>query len=370
MKEVVVNVNETRTGSFNLGASYNTSMGVTGNITLNERNFDIMRWPTSLDDFRYGRAFRGAGQEFQIQASPGTQYQRYSATWRDPYLFDTPFGLTVSDYYFQRTYVEYNEHRYGARVTLDRRLDPIWRVAAGVRAEGVNINGVPWGAPFTIAKDQGGHFLVGMRPSITRDTRDSYIYPTNGSVMDMAFEQVMGSYTFPVGTFEFSKFFSSKYLAREDGSGKHVLCLRTQMAVTDENAPVFERFYAGGIRSFRGFTFRGVGPFDPNTGLATGGTFAWLNTIEYQVPIMANDKFHWAVFCDHGTVEQNFSIKNYRVAVGTGLRLNLPMLGPLPIALDFAVPLNRGPFDHKQPFQISMGLFGGPGNGGGGFGTW
>ncbi|HSQ57258.1 MAG TPA: outer membrane protein assembly factor BamA, partial [Gemmata sp.] len=340
LKDVRVHVHETRTGSFMVGGSYNTNAGVTGNITLNERNFDILRWPTSLDDIRNGRAFRGGGQELRVEAAPGTIFQRYSVTWRQPYLLDTPFGLTVSDYYFQRNYAEYNEHRYGTRVTLDRLLDPIWRASLGMRVEGVDINGIPSWAPFSISKDAGSHFLIGFRPGITRDTRDSYVYPTQGSVVDFGFEQVLGSYTFPVGTFEYSQFLSSKYLARQDGSGRHVLGLRTQVSVAGDNTPVFERFYGGGIRSFRGFTFRGLGPFE--NGLAVGGTFAWLNTIEYQIPIFASDKFHWAFFVDHGTVEQNVSIHNYRVAIGTGLRLNLPMFGPLPLAIDFAVPLNKG----------------------------
>ena len=154
------------------------------------------------------------------------------------------------------------------------------------------------------------------------------------------------------------KFFSSKYLAREDGSGKHVLGLRSQMSVTAGNAPVYERFYGGGIRSFRGFSFRGMGPFENN--LAVGGTFALFNTIYYQIPILANDKVHWAFLVDHGTVERDVSIRNYRVSVGTGIRLNIPALGPLPLALDIAVPVVKGPFDHKQLFNMSVGLFGGP----------
>ena len=44
----------------------------------------------------------------------------------EPYLFDTPFGLTTSGYYYNRAYAEYIEDRYGGRITLDRRLDPIW----------------------------------------------------------------------------------------------------------------------------------------------------------------------------------------------------------------------------------------------------
>lgn len=355
-KDVLVRVQETRTGQLMLGGSFNTDAGVTGNISINERNFDILRWPTSLDDFRQGRAFRGAGQEFRIEAAPGTQFQRYSATWREPYLFDTLFGLTVSGYYYNRALAEYTEERYGGRFTIDRRLDPIWRASVATRVEGVGISNIPDGATPAITNDKGTHFLVGMRPGINRDTRDSYIYPTTGSVFDAGFEQVLGDYTFPAGTVEFTKFFSNKWLAREDGSGKHVLGLRTQLAFTGANAPVFERLYGGGIRSFRGFTFRGVGPFE--NGFAVGGTFAWFNTIEYQIPIFANDKFHWAFFVDHGTVERRVQITDYRVSIGTGLRLNIPALGPLPLAIDFAVPLNKGPFDHKQWVNISVGVFG------------
>jgi outer membrane protein assembly complex protein YaeT len=358
LKDIRVKVRETRTGQFMVGGSFNTDAGVTGNITINERNFDICRWPTSLDDFRQGRAFRGAGQELRIEAAPGVQFQRYSVTFREPYLLDTPFGLTTSGYFYQRAFAEYNEDRVGGRFTLDRRLDPIWRTSLSSRVEGVTIGNIPDFATPAITNDRGTHFLLGIRPGITRDTRDSYIYPTTGSVFDVGFEQVLGAYTFPVGTLEYTKFFSTKYLARDDGSGRHVLGLRTQLSVEGTNAPVFERFYGGGIRSFRGFSFRGMGPFE--NGLAVGGTFAWMNTIEYQVPILANDKFHFVVFCDHGTVERRVEIKDYRVTVGAGFRLNIPALGPLPLAVDLGFPLNKGPYDKGQTVNISMGVFGGP----------
>ncbi|MBY0457875.1 MAG: BamA/TamA family outer membrane protein, partial [Gemmataceae bacterium] len=114
-----------------------------------------------------------------------------------------------------------------------------------------------------------------------------------------------------------------------------------------------------------GFTFRGVGPYE-NT-LAVGGTFLFLNSIEYQVPILPSDKAFVVAFLDHGTVERNFEIKDYRVSVGFGLRLSVPALGPLPLAFDFGFPLNKGRYDHRQLFQFSVGLFGSQGRGGGGF---
>lgn len=355
-KDIRVRVKETRTGQFIIGGSVSSDAGLTGNFVLNERNFDITRIPTSWDDFRYGRAFRGAGQELRLEAAPGVQFQRYSLTFREPYLLDTPFGLTTSAYYYNRAFAEYNEDRYGGRVTIDRRLDPIWRASLSTRVEGVNVKDIPDFATDAIARDRGNHFLLGLRAGVTRDTRDSFIYPTRGSVFDAGFEQVLGDYTFPIGTAEFTQFFSSKYLAREDGSGRHVLGFRSQVAVAGTNAPVFERFYGGGIRSFRGFSFRGMGPFE--NGLAVGGTFSFLNTIEYQIPILPNDKMFAVAFVDHGTVERRFEIKDYRVTVGAGLRISVPALGPLPLALDFGIPLNRGRGDIRQVFNFSVGVFG------------
>lgn len=357
-EDIRVHVNETRTGQFMIGGAVNSNNGVSGNIVINERNFDISRVPTSWDDFRYGRAFRGAGQEFRLEAVPATTFQRYTATFREPYLFDTPFGLTNSIYYFQRQYVEYSESRVGDRLTIDRRLDPIWTASASTRVENVNVKNVPWYAPPSIAGDAGSHFLLGLGAGLKRDTRDSFIYPTGGSTLDLRVEQVLGSTAFPIGTAEFTKYFSSQYAQREDGSGKHVLALRSQVAVAGGNAPVYERFYAGGFRSLRGFTFRGVGPNE--VGLFTGGTFSFLNTMEYQIPLDPKDRFHFVTFVDHGTVESNVAIKNYRVAAGFGFRVAVPALGPLPIAFDFAFPLNKAPWDNTQIFSFYVGLFGGP----------
>ncbi len=355
-KDIRVRVRETRTGQFILGGSVNSDAGLTGNIALNERNFDLFRLPTSWDDFRYGRAFRGGGQELRIEAAPGTNFQRYSVTFREPYLFDTPFGLTTSAYYFNRAFAEYNEDRYGGRITLDRALDPIWRASLSTRIEGVNVKDVPFFATPAITDDRGEHFVLGLRAGINRDTRDSFIYPTKGNVFDAGFEQVLGSYTFPIGTAEFTQFFSSRHLAREDGSGRHVLGVRTQVAVAGTNAPVFERFYAGGIRSFRGFTFRGVGPAENN--LSIGGTFSFLNTIEYQVPILPNDKMFLVAFVDHGTVERKFEIRDYRLSVGVGARVSVPALGPMPLAFDFAFPIIKANGDNRQLFNFSVGVFG------------
>ncbi|MCZ2341183.1 MAG: outer membrane protein assembly factor BamA [Bacteroidales bacterium] len=355
-KDIRVRVKETRTGMVALTANVNSDAGVNGSVTVNQRNFDITRLPTSFDDLWAGRAFRGGGQELRLEAMPGTIFQRYSLTFREPYLFDSRFGLTASGYYFNRAFAEYNEDRYGGRFTLDYRLDnPIWRVNASTRIEGVNVKDIPYWATPAITDDAGQSTILGVGTGLTRDTRDSYLLPTTGSVVDLKYEQVFGSYDFPIGTAEASLF--RTLYQRKDGSGKHIVAARTQLGVTTSEAPVFERFYAGGFRSLRGFQFRGVGPFENY--LNVGGTFSFLNSVEYQLPVMANDRLYLVGFVDHGTVEQDVRVTDYRVSVGFGARIVVPALGPLPIALDFAFPLVKGPYDNERLFSFYVGWFGG-----------
>jgi outer membrane protein insertion porin family len=62
-------------------------------------------------------------------------------------------------------------------------------------------------------------------------------------------------------------------------------------------------------------------------------------------------------FLDSGTVESKISIHDYRVAAGFGLRITVPMLGPVPIALDFGFPIAKAQTDRTQLFSFWVGLY-------------
>ncbi len=356
-KDLVVKVKETRTGMVGLQVGVNSNAGLNGTLAINQRNFDITKFPRNFDELIGGNSFRGGGQEFRIQAMPGTQFSRYEMTWREPFLFDSKYGLTTSFYYADRQYTEYTEGRYGGRFTLDYRFDnaQTWHASLASRVEGVNLKNIPNFATPAITDYAGQHFQVGLRGGINRDTRDSFLMPSSGSVIDLGYEQIFGDYSFPIGTAEATKFWTV-HQAR-DGGWKGVVAARTQVSATTSNAPVYERFFAGGFRSLRGFAFRGVGPFE-NT-LNVGGSFAFLNTLEYQIPLVANEKLRFVTFVDHGTVDSRASFDNYRVAVGLGLRIQVPAFGPLPIALDFGFPVKQAPGDIKQVFSFYIGWIGG-----------
>jgi outer membrane protein assembly factor BamA len=352
-KDVMVNVQETQTGSLLFGVGVNSDAGLTGSIVYNERNFDILRPPTSLDDVLSMRAFRGAGQEFRIEAVPGTSLQRYTISFREPYLFDSLYSLGLSAYYFERQYNEDLEERLGFRATIGRKLNQYWTATGTLRVEDVGIHNVPFFAPPDYTSVTGQNLLVGLRAGVTRDTRDSFLRPTEGSLLDFSYEQCLGDFTFPLFNVEANKYFT--VYQRPDGSGRQVLAARSQIGFAGDTTPVYERFFAGGFRSMRGFEFRGVGPFI--NGFNVGGDFMWLNSLEYQIPLVANDQLYFVGFVDSGTVESSVEIKNYRVSAGVGLRIVVPLLGPVPIALDFGFPIVKAAQDRDQIFSFWVGFF-------------
>lgn len=352
-KDVLVQVKETHTGSFMVGAGINSDNGLVGSIVLNERNFSIWRLPTSFQDFVDGRAFRGDGQELRIEAVPGNQLQRYSVTFREPFLFDRPYSFTGSGYYYDRIYDEYTERRIGGRFTVGHQFSREWGGSVGVRIEDVNVRALAFGPPQEFIDGLGHHFLFAPRAGITYDTRDSYLRPTEGGSVELSYEHVFGDYNFPVFNAEASRFFTT--YQREDGSGKQVVALRSQFGYAGDDAPFFERFYGGGFRSIRGFQFRGVGPVD--NFFAVGGQFMFMNSIEYQIPIMANDNLYFVTFLDTGTVERKLEFKDYRVSAGFGFRIAVPALGPVPLAFDFGFPIVSSGNDREQIFNFWVGMF-------------
>jgi outer membrane protein insertion porin family len=92
--------------------------------------------------------------------------------------------------------------------------------------------------------------------------------------------------------------------------------------------------------------------------MVIGGDFEWLNSIQYLFPITADDMLRGVVFVDGGTIEPSSKqwTDNFRVAPGFGLRITVPMMGPAPIALDFAFPVASGPGDQREIFSFFVGF--------------
>ena len=361
---VDVDAEETQTGRLMIGAGVNSNAGLVGNIVVDEQNFDILRLPRSWDDIKNGTAFRGAGQRFRLEAAPGTQLQRYMATFQEPYLFDTRIGLSLSASYFTRYFYDWAEARTGGRIGLGYQFQfaPDLSINTGFRGESVDVFNPRLITP-DIQNMLGTNSVYGFSAGLVHDTRDSPFLPTQGHLATFEFEQVIGTFVYPRGIAEARQYFLLN--ERPDGSGRHVLSIGSVLGISGSNTPAYDNFFAGGYNTIRGFVFRGASPRQTAAGgepapgqpaAIVGGPFEWLNTIEYMFPITADDTLRGVVFTDVGTVESNVSINNMRVAPGVGLRITLPAMGPAPIALDFAVPVAYAPYDSKQLFSFFVGF--------------
>jgi outer membrane protein insertion porin family len=351
--DIVTQVDEMSTGSFMLGVSANSYSGLLGNVAITERNFNIWNVPHSWQELFSGQAFRGGGQYFQISATPGTQINRISATFSNPYVFDLPIGFTSIGYVFQRLYPDFTERRGGGRFSLGRQFGTQTYADLAFRIEDVDFSGFRTPAPAAFLAASGHTLLASLRPSLRFDNRNDPFAPNKGQYLELAFEQGWGTFTYPKATVEGRTYFTLGH--RPDGTGKRILKFRGYFGVTGRDTPVYERFFAGDLQSMRGFAYRGVGPH--GLGVNVGGFMSALGSLEYQFPLLANDQLHQVIFTDFGTVEPNYRITNFRATVGTGIRIMIPQLGPYPLAFDIGFPIDKVEGDRTRVFAFFMGTF-------------
>ncbi len=118
--------------------------------------------------------------------------------------------------------------------------------------------------------------------------------------------------------------------------------------------PFFEHFYAGGVKSVRGYNDNTIGPRDSN-GRPYGGSSKVIGKAElfFPVPFMEDLKsVRVGTFADAGTVSDGFEISNMRYSVG----LSGEWLSPFgALAVSFALPMNPDQDDDEQMFQFSFG---------------
>lgn len=349
-----VYLQEAQTGRFILGGSVNTDLGVAGQVIVEERNFDITRFPTSFRDMFNG-AFRGAGQNFRIEAMPGSQVQRYSVDWTNPNLFGySPYSLSVGGFLFDRFYQDYNEERLGGRAALGYVVTPDLQVSSEIRAESVKISNPRISGIQILDEALGTNDIYTGRIRLTHNTRDSPFLPTEGHFFEAIYDQVFGDFNFPRGQINYSRYFLVR--ERADGGGRHTLTVSHKLGVSGSDTPIFENFFAGGFSTMRGFRFRGASPTE-NT-VQVGGRFQFIGSVEYMLPVTADDMIRVVSFVDYGIIERDvdFNWDNFRVAPGIGLRIAVPAMGPAPLAFDFTAPVHKADGDQTQVFSFNVGL--------------
>lgn len=359
-RDVLIEIEETNTGSFDIGGAVSSDSGVIGRIALTQRNFDILDTPDSPGEFFSGRAFRGGGQTFQIELLPGNRVQTYAISLSEPYLLESKYSGSANLFYRNRDFDEFDEKRAGTRLGLGRRFGTRWSGNLTFRAEEVELSDIEPSRPMDIFKVADSNLLVGTEISLNRSTLDSITRTTRGARTDVSVEQVMGDFEFTKIELAHSVFIP----IREDYLGRStVLNLKGRIGYIPQDrddTPTYERFYLGG-QSFRGFNFRTVSPkgIRNDNGLASddsvGGNWLFFLGAEIEQPFY-EDILAFVLFIDSGTVTFDPGLDDWRVSAGFGFRFYIPQLSPAPLALDFGFPILKEDRDESRLFTFSIDL--------------
>jgi len=364
IQDYVWRVREGQTGFVRFSIGVGSNSGVIGDITFTKRNFDITKPPGSFEDLLSGEAFTGAGQTLFITFAPGTQYSRYQIGFREPFLFDTKNSFGIDLYQRVRLWSAYDETRLGVRTRVGRylsRFDPDLAADLELRLEQVDLDNLDIDAPQDAYDWEGESNVVSLGPSIRYQALDRPAVPTRGFRAELGYEFAGGPLGGDVNYNKVVLETRGFVPLLEDRLGRrHVLSAWTQFGWMEEfgdvtSTPIFDRFYAGGRESIRGFEFRGVGPHQE--GEPVGGNILMVGGIEYEFPLI-EDVLRGVTFVDAGTVAPSVhddDFRKIRLAVGFGLRLRIPFFGPVPFALDFGFPFLKGDEDDRQTFSFALG---------------
>jgi outer membrane protein insertion porin family len=368
-KNLIVDVNERQTGHLRFGAGFNSEVSLFAVAEYREGNFQAP-W------------YRGGGQKLRLTLSPGLQLQHHEITFIEPWFLDRKLELSVSAFYREFGYLSpnniYDLTRVGFRTSLERALgSDFLRGGVSYSFEDVGVsladgaNQYPTfsfkesNVPTDISDTLGHQLLSTAGVLLAYDTRNSVKLPNKGQrtevVAQLTGGPLGGSYSYYRLELHSAHYFRGLLPG-------HVLELGARTGVMQSfgdtsDVPFFERYYLGGLSTLRGFKFRYISPRQvPNIpeNEPIGGDTYWFGTAEYSIPVFEQENglgVRLAAFYDVGTVgggAYNYNISDYNDNWGLGLRVNIPMLGPL--RFDYGVPIHHDQYNSGSgKFQFSVG---------------
>lgn len=367
-KNISIKVEEAPTGSVSVGGGYSTNNGFGGVLQYNQTNFDISRTPRSFGDFFTGNSFAGGGQSLQLYWQPGFTTTQSGIRFSEPYLLNKPVEMSVSYSAYERGWLEYNEERDSGSLTFAYRFARGWKIGAGPRLINTDITAVESTAPQVIQDMAGFSQQRSFRTFGELDKRDSWILPSRGYRLTADYEiaggGLGGDYDFTRRTLKGEQF--NNILELSDRR-RFILSFEARASQVQEfgdstDTPFFEKLYAGGSNSIRGFSFRTISPKED--GVPVGGKVLTIFSTELTYPLYMDDSSDRPIdiirfifpFYDIGNVAERWdelTWDTYRTSVGFGFRFQL---GMVPVSLSYAWPIKKEPDDDLQRLQFDIGF--------------
>ncbi len=295
-------------------------------------------------------------------------WRRTSGTlsFTNPRVYDTDLSLGNDLYYMHDYWDDFTRDTIGDSIRIGYPIGEYTTVGLGYRLERYEIYDVDENASPYITDYKGINWTSAISAHITRDTTDTHSNPHRGTIARLSGEWGGGGLG---GSDNFIKLMADwqGFYSFNDTNTIH---LRGRVGAlfqnTDENIPVFERFYVGGMDTVRGYSYSDASPrsTDPRYDRdVIGGDYMGVGNFEYVWTFQKDMGLALVPFFDIGfnidSKTQNVALDfddHWVYSTGLELRWRSPM-GDLRIA--YGIPLKED-FDHENEsgrLEFSMGQF-------------
>jgi outer membrane protein insertion porin family len=346
--DVNYSVSETSSGSITAGLGYSQSSGLLFNASVSQDNF------------------LGSGKRVSFAFNNSDVNTVYSFSYTNPYYTIDGISRGFGMYYRETDADEanlsdYTTDSFGTNISFGIPITEFERIFLNVEYENIELKPTissPTEVFDFIARHGDNYDNIKLTGSWSHDTRNKAIFADRGGLMRVAVETAI-----PGSGLEYYKlnYRQQRFVPL---TRRLTLSLNGELGYGEgygdhEQLPFFENFFAGGVRSVRGFEDNTLGPRDSNAN-PIGGSFRVVGNAEliFPVPFFEDAKsFRMSAFFDIGNVYQDFEdfdADELRYSVGLA-GLWLSPLGPLSVSLGY--PINDEPEDEVQNFQFTIGTF-------------
>ncbi len=344
--DVNYSVSETSSGNVTAGAGFSQSSGILFNASVTQDNF------------------LGSGKRVSFNFNNSKVNTIYSFSYMNPYYTINGVSRGVGLFYRktdadEANVSDYSTDAYGVNISFGVPVNEFDTVRLNTQFEHLELKDNS-SSPLEVTKfldDHGNKYnsLI-LTAGWSHDTRNKAIFADRGGVQSFGIEA-----TVPGSELEYYKLnYDQKRYVRL--TRYLTLLMKGELGYGDgygdfNNLPFFENYFAGGVRSVRGYEDNTLGP-DDSKGNPIGGAFKLVGGAEILFPIPFledSNSFRTSAFVDVGQVykdAESFSSSDLRYSVGvSGLWLS-PM-GPLSVSI--GLPLNDNSGDDVQHFQFTIG---------------
>lgn len=340
-------VSETPSGSLSAGVGYSQSDGIIFNANVTQKNF------------------LGSGKHLRFGFNNSSINTVYSFGYTNPFVTVDGISQGFNAYYRETDADDANIARYtldafGGDITFGVPISEDNRVNLGLGYEHTQVD-LPSDNEINRYRDfidrEGDTFdTVTLNLGWSSDNRDNALLPTSGIS-----QSVNAEFAIPGPSLQFYKL-RYKANAYRPITDSLTFAVRGEFGYGEaygdtEEFPFFQNFYAGGIRSVRGFQANTLGVREGDEPL--GGNFLVTGGAEVIFPVPFMEKtlksFRLSAFTDFGNVydvNQDFDAGLLRYSAG----LSAIWISPFgAMSFSIAAPLSKEDGDETEAFQFSLG---------------